>query len=68
MRAMNVTFAGSAQTFAGCLLQAMVFMALSIGCAALVYRYFEAPILRLRDRWTRDTAVEPVAELGRSSG
>jgi peptidoglycan/LPS O-acetylase OafA/YrhL len=53
MRAMNATFAGNAQTFAGCLLQAMVFMALSIGSAALVYRYFEAPILRVRDRWTR---------------
>jgi peptidoglycan/LPS O-acetylase OafA/YrhL len=53
MRAMNATFAGNAQTFAGCLLQALVFMTLSIGCAALVYRYFEAPILRLRDQWTR---------------
>ncbi len=51
-RAMNATFAG-AQTFAGCLLQALMFMVLSIGCAALVYRYFEAPILRVRDRWTR---------------
>jgi peptidoglycan/LPS O-acetylase OafA/YrhL len=28
-------------------------MAISILCAALVYRVFEAPILRLRDRWTR---------------
>jgi peptidoglycan/LPS O-acetylase OafA/YrhL len=58
MRAMNATFAGNAQTFAGCLLQALVFVSLSIGCAALVYRYFEAPILRLRDRWTRGPSVQ----------
>jgi peptidoglycan/LPS O-acetylase OafA/YrhL len=53
MRAMNATFAGNAQTFAGCLLQALVFVVLSLACAALVYRFFEAPILRARDRWTR---------------
>jgi peptidoglycan/LPS O-acetylase OafA/YrhL len=53
MRAMNATFAGAAQTFAGCLLQALLFVALSVGSAALVYRFFEAPILRVRDRWTR---------------
>ncbi len=57
MRAMNATFAGNAQTFAGCLLQAIMFMTLSIACAGLVYRYFEAPILRLRDRWTREAKV-----------
>ena len=69
MRAMNVTFAGSAQTFAGCLLQALVFMALSIGCAALVYRYFEAPILRLRDRWTREsTRPEGATPNAKASG
>jgi peptidoglycan/LPS O-acetylase OafA/YrhL len=65
---MNATFAGDAQTLAGCLLQALVFMALSIGCAAFVYRYFEAPILRLRDRWTRAASVESVAELDRVLG
>ena len=53
MRVMNATFGGHAQTFAGCLLQALVFMALSIACAAFVYRCFEAPILRWRDRMTR---------------
>jgi len=47
-------------------------VALSITCAALVYRYFEAPILRLRDRWTRASpaSFEP-AESGavpRSTG
>jgi len=57
MRAMNATFAGNAQTFGGCLLQAIIFMALSIASAALVYRFFEAPILRLRDRWTREPAT-----------
>ena len=53
MRVMDATFAGHAQTFAGCLLQALMFMMLSISCAALVYRYFELPILRWRDRLTR---------------
>lgn len=52
MRVMSATFSGHAQSWVGCLLQAIVFMLLSIGCAALVYRFFEAPILRLRDRWT----------------
>ena len=56
MRVMNATFAGHAQTFAGCVLQALIFMALSIGCAALVYRYFELPILQWRDRMTRKQA------------
>jgi peptidoglycan/LPS O-acetylase OafA/YrhL len=56
MRVMDATFAGRAQTFAGCLLQALMFMALSIACAALVYRFFEAPILRWRDRLTRRPA------------
>jgi peptidoglycan/LPS O-acetylase OafA/YrhL len=66
MRAMNATFAGNAQTFAGCLLQAVLFMALSVGCAALVYRLFEAPILRVRDRWThqRSEAAIVVRETG----
>jgi peptidoglycan/LPS O-acetylase OafA/YrhL len=58
MRAMDATFAGNAQTFAGCLLQALLFATLSIGCAALVYRCFEAPILRLRDRWTRESRAQ----------
>ena len=57
MRVMDATFAGNAQTFAGCLLQALLFATLSIGCAALVYRCFEAPILRLRDRWTREPTM-----------
>jgi peptidoglycan/LPS O-acetylase OafA/YrhL len=60
MRAMGATFAGNTQTFAGCLLQALVFASLSIACAALVYRYFEAPILRLRDRWTREPSASEV--------
>jgi peptidoglycan/LPS O-acetylase OafA/YrhL len=64
MRAMDATFAGNAQTFAGCLLQAVLFAALSIACAALVYRCFEAPILRLRDRWTRASPV--LAEVAES--
>jgi len=53
MRVMNQLYTGHAQTFAGCLVQAIAFVALSIACAALVYRGFEAPILRWRDRWTR---------------
>jgi len=53
MRVMGATLAGDTQTFAACLLRAFVFMALSIACAAFVYRFFEAPILRARDRWTR---------------
>jgi peptidoglycan/LPS O-acetylase OafA/YrhL len=71
MRVMGATFSGSAQTVAGCLLQAVMFMAASIACAALVYRFFEAPILRLRDRWTRDSksrapvdaVPEPLSEM-----
>ena len=71
MRVMNATFAGNAQTFMGCLLQAILFVALSIASAALVYRFYEAPILRLRDRWTRestsrlpaDTTPETLSEL-----
>ena len=53
MRVMNALYTGHAQTFAGCLLQAIAFVALSIACAAAVYRWFEAPVLRWRDRWTR---------------
>src|SRR4029078_10031683 len=52
MRVMNATFAGNARTFMGCSLQAILFVSLSIASAALVYRFYEAPILRLRDRWT----------------
>ena len=69
MRVMNATFAGNAQTVAGCLVQAILFIALSIASAALVYRFYEAPILRLRDRWTResksraDSTPEPLSEL-----
>lgn len=71
MRVMNATFAGNAQTVGGCLLQAILFVALSIGSAALVYRFYEAPILRLRDRWTREPTArgpanstpEPLSEL-----
>ena len=62
MRVMGATFSGNAQTIAGCLLQAIIFMALSLGSAALVYRLYEAPILRLRDRWTRDARSRPAAE------
>ena len=62
MRVMDATFAGRAQTVAGCMLQALCFMALSIACAALVYRFFEAPILRWRDRMTRKPAWDAEAE------
>ena len=58
MRVMDATFAGNAQTVAGCLLQAILFMAVSIACSALVYRFYEAPILRLRDRWTRGAQTQ----------
>ncbi len=44
---------GKAESFAGCLVQAVLFAALAIGSAAFVYRFFEAPILRWRDRRTR---------------
>ena len=44
---------GKAETFTMCLAQAVLFMALAIASAAFVYRFFEAPILRWRDRWTR---------------
>jgi peptidoglycan/LPS O-acetylase OafA/YrhL len=71
MRVMNATFAGNARTFMGCSLQAILFVSLSIASAALVYRFYEAPILRLRDRWTReptsrkatDATPEPLSEL-----
>lgn len=53
MRVMNAVYTGQAQTVAGCLLQALAFAATSLACAAFVYRWFEAPILRWRDRWTR---------------
>src|SRR5262249_21643360 len=53
MRGRNAPFAGTAQTFAGGLLQALLFMGLSITGAALVYRLFEGPILIWRDRMTR---------------
>jgi peptidoglycan/LPS O-acetylase OafA/YrhL len=62
MRILNATFAGNAQSFAGCLLQAIIFVALSIASAALVYRFYEAPILRLRDRWTRESTSRAPAE------
>jgi len=35
----------------GCLVTGVVFAALSIAAAALVYRGFERPILAMRDRW-----------------
>lgn len=66
MRVMGATFSGNAQTVAGCLLQAGIFIVLSIASAALVYRYYEAPILRLRERLTGTatsrTRVEPTPE------
>ena len=51
-------------TPAECLLGAVVFVTLSIACAAFVYHFFERPILRWRDRITarqRAADVEPVA-------
>ena len=41
-----------ASTAAECLFGAIVFVVLSIVCSALLYRFFEAPILRWRDRIT----------------
>ena len=41
-----------ATTPAQCLFGAGVFVVLSIVCAALLYRFFESPILRWRDRIT----------------
>lgn len=61
MRVMGATIA-PARTFAGCLLQALLFVALSIACAALVYRGFEGPILRWRDRVTRRAPAPAIAE------
>jgi peptidoglycan/LPS O-acetylase OafA/YrhL len=71
MRVMNATFAGNAQTVGGCLFQAIIFIVLSIASAALAYHVYEAPILRLRDRWTggsaarapADATPEPLSEL-----
>jgi peptidoglycan/LPS O-acetylase OafA/YrhL len=67
MRTMNQLLPGGAQTFSGCLLRAAAFMALSIGCAALVYRFFEAPILRARDRWTREAPRPAALQHGEAS-
>jgi len=53
MRVMNQLGTGNAQSAAGCLIQAAMFMTVSIAIAALVYRWYEQPFLRLRDRWTR---------------
>lgn len=61
MRAMNATLAPGSN-FAGCLLLALSFVALSIACSALVYRLFEAPILRWRDRVTRPARPAMVGE------
>lgn len=48
-------------TRAECLLGAIVFIALSIACAAFVYHFFELPILRWRDRMTRRSRAAGVA-------
>ena len=53
LRVMFGLGAGKGNSFAVCLLQAICFVVLSIVVSAIVYRYFEAPILNLRDRWTR---------------
>jgi peptidoglycan/LPS O-acetylase OafA/YrhL len=60
MRVMGATFSGRATTFAGCAFDAIAFVTLSIACAAFVYRVFEAPILRWRDRWTHGRPGAPV--------
>ncbi|HEX4479482.1 MAG TPA: acyltransferase [Rudaea sp.] len=44
---------GNAQNFAMCLAQALLFATFAMASAAFVYRFFEAPILRWRNRWTR---------------
>jgi peptidoglycan/LPS O-acetylase OafA/YrhL len=56
MRVLNARWLGHGETFAACLAQAIAFVAISLACAAFVYRFFEAPILRWRDRWTRETS------------
>ena len=61
MRAMNATFAGGGRNFLECLLLALLFVVLSVGCAALVYRCFESPILRWRDRVTRRAPAPAIA-------
>jgi peptidoglycan/LPS O-acetylase OafA/YrhL len=50
----------------GCLAIAVVFAALAIASAALVYRGFERPILSLRDRWVpaRPRAADRTATAG----
>jgi peptidoglycan/LPS O-acetylase OafA/YrhL len=45
--------AGQDDSFAICLAQSVCFVVLSIIVAAITYRYFESPILELRDRWVR---------------
>ena len=49
MRSMSL-LPWKATTPAECLFGAVVFVVLSIVCAALLYRFFESPILRWRDR------------------
>ena len=68
MRVMNELGTGNAQSVAGCLMQALMFMTLSIACAALVYRLFEQPILRWRDRWTRETTEHEVRSAVSTAG
>jgi peptidoglycan/LPS O-acetylase OafA/YrhL len=53
LRVMFAFGAGKGNSFSVCLLQAICFVVLSIVVAATVYRYFESPILNLRERWTR---------------
>ncbi len=53
LRVMFAFGAGKGNSFSVCLLQSICFVVLSIVVAATVYRYFESPILNLRERWTR---------------
>jgi peptidoglycan/LPS O-acetylase OafA/YrhL len=52
MRAMHGVLGDGVPSFAACASRSLLFVAASVACAALVYRWFEAPILRARDRWT----------------
>jgi peptidoglycan/LPS O-acetylase OafA/YrhL len=60
MRCMSLS-SWKGSTAAQCLLGAMVFVVLSIACAAFVYHFFELPILRWRDRITQRSRVADAA-------
>jgi peptidoglycan/LPS O-acetylase OafA/YrhL len=59
MRAMNALLGDGAPSLAACAARALLFVAMSVACAAFVYRWFEAPVLRWRDRITAE--AQPAA-------